>query len=167
MFFLKFNVKLNLQIFHYYWRKQYKNIENSRITEQNLVFSLPFSLSTTVCASHRLPQRQNFETSQVIIRAVCTLVIWLIMVFSKLRQLDITACIKKLFAITSILVFHIFSCYKTSVQIFLFYKFFYSHRGCSIKKLFWKNLWYSKENTCVGVSFMKAFRPRTVLKKGL
>ena len=80
---------------------------------------------------------------------------------------------KTVFTITSI------------IQVFLFYKFFgtnlawirnsstifrSSHQRCSIKKLFWKNLWYSKENTCVRVSFLlklQAFTPLTVLKKGL
>ena len=33
-----------LQILHYYYRKQHKNIENSRIIEQNLILSLPFCL---------------------------------------------------------------------------------------------------------------------------
>ena len=46
-----------IQIFHYYCRKQYKNIKNSRIVEQNLILSLPFSLFTRACASCRLPQR--------------------------------------------------------------------------------------------------------------
>ena len=50
-----------IKIFHYYCRKQYKNIENSPIIEQNLVLSLPFSLFTAACASCRLPQRQNFK----------------------------------------------------------------------------------------------------------
>ena len=50
-----------IQIFHYYCRKQYKNIENSRIIEQNLVLSLPFSLFTAACASCHLPQWQNFK----------------------------------------------------------------------------------------------------------
>ena len=50
-----------IQIFHYYCKKQYKNIENSRIIEQNLVLSLRFSLFTVACAYCRLPQRQNFK----------------------------------------------------------------------------------------------------------
>ena len=52
-----------LQILHYYCRKQHKNIKNSRIIEQNLVLSFPFSLFTATCASCRLPQRQNFFIS--------------------------------------------------------------------------------------------------------
>ena len=52
-----------LQIVHYYCRKQHKNIKNSRITEQNLVLSFPFSLFTATCASCRLPQRQSFFIS--------------------------------------------------------------------------------------------------------
>ena len=52
-----------LQILHYYCRKQHKNIKNSRIIEQNLVLSFPFSLFTVTCASCRLPQWQNFLIS--------------------------------------------------------------------------------------------------------
>ena len=48
-----------LQILHYYCRKQHKNIKNSRIIEQNLVLSFPFSLFTATCAYCRLPQWQN------------------------------------------------------------------------------------------------------------
>ena len=46
-----------IQILHYYYRKQHKNIENSQIIKQNLVYSLslslclPFSLFTIACAS--------------------------------------------------------------------------------------------------------------------
>ena len=50
-----------IQIVHYYCRKQYKNIENSQIIEQNLVLSLPFSLFTAACASCCLPRWQNFK----------------------------------------------------------------------------------------------------------
>ena len=49
-----------IQIFHYYCRKQYKNIENSRIIEQNLFLSLPFSQFTTACASCHLPSTAKF-----------------------------------------------------------------------------------------------------------
>ena len=52
-----------LQILHYYCRKQHKNIENSRIIEQNLVLSLPFSLFTATYASFHLPQGQSFFIS--------------------------------------------------------------------------------------------------------
>ena len=94
-----------LQILHYYCRKQQKNIENSRIIEQNLVLSLPFSLFTATCASCRLPQRQSFFISWVQYSSNCKRHKWsfvpyivlfsgLKMVFSKLSQLDITACIK-------------------------------------------------------------------------
>ena len=41
-----------------------------------------------------------------------------------------------------------------------------SHQRCSIKQLFLKMLWYSQENTCVGVFFkLRVFRPLTVLKR--
>ena len=50
-----------IQIFHFYCRKQYKNIKNSRIIEQNLVLFLPFCPFTAACASCRFPQWQNFK----------------------------------------------------------------------------------------------------------
>ena len=94
-----------LQILHYYCRKQYRNTENSRIIEQNLDFSLPFSLFTATCASCRLPRRQSFSISWTQYSAnfkrrkwtfVPHIVLFygLKMVFFRLRQLDITACIK-------------------------------------------------------------------------
>ena len=52
-----------LQIFHYYCRKQHKNIKNWQIVEQNLVLSLPFSLFTMTCAPCQLPQWQSFFIS--------------------------------------------------------------------------------------------------------
>ena len=39
-----------IQILHYYYRKQHKNIKTSQ-TEQNLIISLPFFLFTVACAS--------------------------------------------------------------------------------------------------------------------
>ena len=94
-----------LQILHYYCRKQHKNIENSRIIEQNLVLSWPFSLFTATCASCRLPQRQSFfisltQYSVNFKRNKWSFVPYIVsfsglkMVFSKLSQLDITSCIK-------------------------------------------------------------------------
>ena len=94
-----------LQILHYYCRKQHKNIENSRIIEQNLVLSLPFSLFTATCAYCSLPQWQSFFVSWTQYSANFKRHRWLFvlyivsfsdlkMVFSKLSQLDITACIK-------------------------------------------------------------------------
>ena len=52
-------LKWIIQILHYYYRKQHKNIENSQIIEQNLVsyISLPFSLFTTV---NDLPYAWNY-----------------------------------------------------------------------------------------------------------
>ena len=81
-----------------------------------------------------------------------------------------------------------FTTYRTSLQIFLFNKFFYtnisqveleilrnsttifrsSHRRHFIKELFSKILWDSQENTCVGVSFLinlQAISPVTLLKR--
>ena len=94
-----------LQILHYYFRKQNKNIENSWIIEQNLILSLPFSLFTVTCASCCLPQWQSFfiSSTQYFTNFKCHK--WLFMpymvsfsglkmVFCKLSQLGITACIK-------------------------------------------------------------------------
>ena len=94
-----------LQILHYYCRKQHKNIKNSRIIEQNLVLSFPFSLFTATCASCRLPQRQNFFISWTkyfanFKRHKWSFVLYIVsfsglkMIFTKFSQLDITACIK-------------------------------------------------------------------------
>ena len=94
-----------LQVLHYYCRKQHKSIENSQIIEQNLVLSLPFSLFTATCASCRLPQWQSFFISWTQYSAMFKCYKWsfvpyivscsaLKMVFFKLSQLDITACMK-------------------------------------------------------------------------
>ena len=96
----------------------------------------------------------------MIIRAVYTFVLWLKMVFSRFSQR------------------FSFSFINSSAQMWLKLEilrnsstiFRSSHRRCSIKELFWKNLWYLKENTCVGVSYLlklQASRPITVFKKGL
>ena len=42
-----------IQILHYYYSKQHKNIENSQIIEQNLIFSLSVLLSV-YCSLHFL-----------------------------------------------------------------------------------------------------------------
>ena len=73
-----------IQILHYYCRKQHKNIENSRIIEQNFAISLSALLSAYCDLRFlRLPQRQSifsswtqFWTSQVIIRAVYSLIFY-------------------------------------------------------------------------------------------
>ena len=94
-----------LKILHYYYKKQHKNIGNSWIIEQNLVLSLPFPLFTATSASCCLPQQQSFLISWTQFSAnfkhhrgsfVPYIVLFsgLKMVFSKLSQLDITACIK-------------------------------------------------------------------------
>ena len=51
-----------IQILHYQWRKQHKNIENSQIAEQNVIFS---ALLYAYCHLHilHLPQRQSFFSS--------------------------------------------------------------------------------------------------------
>ena len=91
-----------LQILYYYCRKQHKNIKNSQIIEQNLVLFFPFSLFTVICASCHLPQGQNFFISwtKYFANFKChqrTLVLYIVlfsglkMIFTKFRQLDITA----------------------------------------------------------------------------
>ena len=109
------------------------------------------------------------------------------MIFSKFSQLDITASFKNC-------VYNNFNlrCYFMSSIIERLYKclfctFFWtdilleleilrnsstifrnSHRGCSIKQLFLRILWYSQESTYVRVSFLLnlwAFGPLTVLKR--
>ena len=50
-----------IQILHYYYRKQLKNIENSQILEQNLLISLPFSLFTMACASFSFLAGEFFQ----------------------------------------------------------------------------------------------------------
>ena len=58
-----------IQILHYYYSKQHKNIENSQIIEQNLVISLslslslsqPLSLFTTACASFAFLAAEFFQ----------------------------------------------------------------------------------------------------------
>ena len=112
-----------LQILHYYCRKQHKNIKNSRIIEQNLVLSFPFSLFTATCASCRLPQRQNFFISWTkyfanFKRHKWSFVLYIVsfsglkMIFTKFSQLDITSCINNC-------VYHNFNlrCYFMSSNI--------------------------------------------------
>ena len=95
-----------LQILHYYYcRKQHKNIKNSRIIEQNLVLSFPFSLFTATCTSCHLPQRQNFfifwtKYFANFKRHRWSFILYIVsflglkMIFTKLSQLYITACIQ-------------------------------------------------------------------------
>ena len=101
-----------LQILNYYCNKK---ISKLRIIEQNLVLFFPFSLFTATCASCCLPQRQCFLITWAQYSANFKRHKWSFMpyivsysrlkvVFSILRRLDITACIKKLFTITSIYV---------------------------------------------------------------
>ena len=97
-----------LQILHYYCRKQRKNIKNSRIIEQNLVLSFPFSRFTATYATCRLPQRQNFFISWTkyfanFKRHKWSFVLYIVsfsglkMIFTKFSQLDTSACIKNCF----------------------------------------------------------------------
>ena len=94
-----------LQILPYYCWKQYKNIENSRIIEQSFVLSLSCSLFTATYSSCRLHQQQSFFISWTQYPANFKRHKWsfvpyivsfsgLEMIFFRLSQLDITACIK-------------------------------------------------------------------------
>ena len=76
-----------IQILHYYYRKQHKNIKNSQISEQNVVISLCLSLfllrlalpspsSTAGFFQFLNTVLREFQTSQVIIRTVCSFVFW-------------------------------------------------------------------------------------------
>ena len=109
------------------------------------------------------------------------------MVFSKLSQLDITACIKNCvynnfnlccYFMSSIIerLYKSISFINSSVQILLELKilrnsstiFRSSHQRCSIKKLFLKILCYAQESTCAVFSFLlklQDFRPLTALKR--
>ena len=118
-----------LQILHYYCRKQRKNIKNSRIIEQNLVLSFPFSRFTATYATCRLPQRQNFFISWTkyfanFKRHKWSFVLYIVsfsglkMIFTKFSQLDITACIKNCVykQLQFTLLFHVFN-YRTSTNL--------------------------------------------------
>ena len=127
------------QILYYYCRKQHKTIQNSRIIEQDLVLSLPFSLFTATCASCGLPERESFfiswtQYSANFKRHKWSFVPYIIsfsglkIVFSKLSQLDITACIKncvynnfnlRCYFMSSVIerLYRSFSFIKSSVQI--------------------------------------------------
>ena len=91
-----------LQIFHYYCRKQYKNIKNSQIIEQNLVLSFLFSLFTATCVFCCLSQWQNswtqyftnFKHHKWSFVLCIVLFSALKMIFSKFSQLDIATCLK-------------------------------------------------------------------------
>ena len=50
-----------IQMLHYYYRKQHKNIKNSQIIEQNLVISLCPSLFTVACASFAFLAEEFFS----------------------------------------------------------------------------------------------------------
>ena len=187
------HIKLNPKNIAYYCKKQYKNIENSRIIEHNLILSLPFSLYTATCASCRLPQRHSFfiswtQCSANFKRHKWSFVPYIVsfsglkMVFSKLSQLHITACVKNCLQYLQFTLIHVFN-YTNIYTNFLLYKYFCtnpawirnsstifrsSHPRCSIKMLFWKILCYSQESTCAGVSFLlklQAFRLLAVLKR--
>ena len=121
-----------LQILHYYCRKQHKNIKNSQMVEQNLVFFLLFScgfcfLLPFSMAEFFISWTQYYMNSkslpQVIIFAIgIVLFSGLKMIFSKLNQLRYHCLYKKL-CLLQFKLFHVFN-YRVSIQIFLSYKFF-------------------------------------------
>ena len=96
-----------IQILHYYYRKQHKNIENSQIIKQNLVIALPFSLFTVACTSFIFlvaeffqflntvlcKITQNFKSNNWSFVKYIVLFFGLKMVFSKLSLANITSCI--------------------------------------------------------------------------
>ena len=182
---------------HYYCRKQEKNIENSQIIEQNVVISLCPSLCLLRLVLS-LPSwaAEIFQFLDTVPRKIkrhkWSFVKYIVsfsglkMVFSKLSLAKYHFLHKKpVFTVISIYFisclqlttekFHVFISYSTSLQIFLFYKFFCrnnstifrsSHQKCSIKKLLSNILWYTQENTCDETSLLiklKAIRPVALL----
>ena len=187
---------------HYYgWRKQYKKIQNSQIIEQNLYLSLPFaSLFTATWASCRLPQRQSFffswtQYSTSFKPQKWSLLLYIVLfsglkvIFSKLSQLYITACIKNCvynnfdfccyFMSSSIEhLYKSFSFVNSSVQLSnLNLKFLeilqpYSEpttRWCSIKQLFLFFLIFTGKHLCWGLFLIKVagLQASNCIKKGL
>ena len=182
---------------HYYCRKQEKNIENSQIIEQNVVISLCPSLCLLrLVLSVPSWAAEIFQFLDTVPRKIkrhkWSFVKYIVsfsglkMVFSKLSLAKYHFLHKKpVFTVISIYFisclqlttekFHVFIYYSTSLQIFLFYKFFCrnnstifrsSHQKCSIKKLLSNILWYTQENTCDETSLLiklKAIRPVALL----
>ena len=109
-----------IQILHYYCRKQHKNIEKSRIIEQNVAIS---ALLSAYCDLHFLclPQQQGIFsfwtqswTSQVIIRAVDNFIFCFEKIsFSKLSPAKYHCLHKRPY------IFHVFSYRRTFLQISL------------------------------------------------
>ena len=113
-----------IQILHYYCSLQHKNIENSRIVEQNVAISL--SLCSSLCLLRlALPSPSSTAGYYSVLghsfeRQKWSFVLYIV-AFSALKmafsKLNIAVCIKKPH------IFHFFSYYRTSLQISVFYKF--------------------------------------------
>ena len=110
-----------IQILHYYCWKQHKNIENSRIIEQNvsIFLSLVLSLLTGTCPSFSFLNSRVFSswsqfwTSKVIIRAVYSF-------FSALKRSFSTLSLAKYHCLhNKLYIFHVISNHRTSLQISL------------------------------------------------
>ena len=111
-----------VQILHYYCRKQHKNIENSRIIEQNAAISLSllFSLLIATCASFAfLNDRVFLVLGDSFERHKWSFVLCIVsfsalkISFSKLSLAKYHCLHKKPY------IFHVFSYHRMSLQISL------------------------------------------------
>ena len=126
-----------IQILHYYCRKQHKNINNSQINEHNVVISLCPSLCLLRLALPLPSSKAEFFSSWTQYSANFKCHKWsfvpyivsfsgLKMAFSKL-SLAKYHCLhnkKPCLQYLQFTLFHVFNYCRTSLQIFLFYKFF-------------------------------------------
>ena len=115
-------IKWIIQILDYYWRKQHKNIENSRIIVQNVAISLSlfFSLLIATCASFTflngrvfLVFGHSFERHKWSFMLYIVSFSALKISFSKLSLAKYHCLHKKPY------IFHVFSYHRTSLQISL------------------------------------------------
>ena len=107
-----------IQILHYQWRKQHKNIENSQIAEQNVViFS---ALLYAYCHLHilHLPQRQSFFSSWTKYSTNLKCIKWsfvlYIVSFSDLKMAFSKLSLAKYHCLHKKVVFTVISIYFTS-----------------------------------------------------
>ena len=116
-----------IQILHYYCSLQHKNIENSRIVEQNVAVSLSllFSLLTATCASFTFLNGRVFSVlGHSFERHKWSFVLYIVsfsalkIAFSKLSLAKYHCLDKKP------CIFHVFNYYRTLLQISLFYSLF-------------------------------------------
>ena len=121
---------------HYCCRKQHKNIENSQIIKQNVVISLcpslcflwlalPLPSSTASFFSSWTQCLADFKHHKQLFVPYIVLFSFLKMAFSNLSLAKYHCLYKKLcLQYLQFPLFHVFNYYRTSLQIFLFYKFF-------------------------------------------